>query len=210
MGFDIEGDLYRHSDTKELNYGLTNFDNIFNAFLTIFQCITLEGWTVIMYMMQDAYTKYITSIYFVLAVVVCAFFLINLTIAIMLKNYDELDKNEKNTTHQANLIEIGMKTKLPSKLIYFIVGEENLIVSKKANKRLKDKGENQSLKNQIIESFVYTKIEIPNDSYYKNKFTRFFYLLVQVPMFGTIILFCILINTIFLSLERYPMPDSEK
>jgi hypothetical protein len=210
MGFPIDGDLYRHSDTKDLNYGLTNFDNIFNAFLTIFQCITLEGWTVIMYMMQDAYTKYITSIYFVLAVVVCAFFLINLTIAIMLKNYDELDKNEKNTTHQANLIEIGMKTKLPSKLIYFIVGEENLIVSKKANKRLKDQGENQTLKNQIIESFIYTKIEIPNDSYYKNKFTRFFYFLVQVPMFGTIILFCILINTIFLSLERYPMPDSEK
>lgn len=48
----------------------------------------------------------------------------------MLKNYDELDKNEKNTTHQANLIELGMKVKLPSKLIYFIVSEENLIVSK--------------------------------------------------------------------------------
>ena len=124
------GDLYRDSDIKELNYGLTNFDNIFNAFLTIFQCITLEGWTEIMYMMQDAYQKYITAIYFLLAVVIWAFFLINLTIAIMLKNYDELDKNEKNTTHQADLIEMGMNTKLPSRLIYFIVTEENLIVNK--------------------------------------------------------------------------------
>lgn len=62
-------DLYKDSDIKELNYGLTNFDNILNAFLTIFQSITLEGWTTIMYMMQDAYTKYITSIYFVLVVV---------------------------------------------------------------------------------------------------------------------------------------------
>lgn len=48
----------------------------------------------------------------------------------MLKNYDELDKNEKNTTHQADLIEMGMNTKLPSRLIYFIVTEENLIVNK--------------------------------------------------------------------------------
>ena len=66
----ITGDLYRDSEIKELNFGLTNFDNIFNAFLTIFQCITLEGWTDIMYMMQDAYSKYITAIYFVLAVIV--------------------------------------------------------------------------------------------------------------------------------------------
>lgn len=163
-----------------------------------------------MYMMQDAYSKYITAIYFVLAVIVCAFFLINLTIAIMLKNYDELDKNEKNTTHQANLIEIGMNAKLPSKLIYFIVGEDNLIVNKRAKKRLKEKGEHSSLKNQLIKSFVYTKIEVPNESYYRFKFTRFFYRLVQMPLFGSIILFCILMNTIFLSLERHPMPQSEK
>jgi hypothetical protein len=31
-----------------------------------------------------------------------------------------------------------------------------------------------------------------------------------MPMFGTFILMCILINTIFLSMERHPMPESEK
>jgi len=128
----------------------------------------------------------------------------------MLKNYDELDKNEKNTTHQANLIEIGMNTKLPSKLIYFIVGEENLIVKQKAKKRLKDESEQQNMKNQIIRNLIYTKIEIPKENYYKSRITRFFYVLVQMPVFGTVILFCILLNTIFLSLERYPMPESEK
>lgn len=163
-----------------------------------------------MYMMQDSYTKFITNIYFILAVVVCSFFLINLTIAIMLKNYDELDKNEKNTEHQASLIEIGMSIKLPSKLIHFIVGEENLIVSKKANRRLKNRGENQNLKSQFISSFVYTDVKIPNDNYYKWKIPRFFYFLVTVPMFGTFILFCILMNTIFLSMERHPIPQSEK
>lgn len=31
------------------NYGITSFDNIFFAMLTVFQCITMEGWTSILY-----------------------------------------------------------------------------------------------------------------------------------------------------------------
>jgi len=106
----------------------------------------------------------------------------------MLKNYDELDKNEKNTEHQASLIEIGMMAKLPSKLIYFIVGEENLIVSKKANRRLKNRGENQNLRSQLIRSFVYSEVKIPEENYYKWKITRYIYFLLQVPLFSTFIL----------------------
>ena len=31
------------------NYGITNFDNILFAVLTVFQCITMEGWSEILY-----------------------------------------------------------------------------------------------------------------------------------------------------------------
>ena len=31
------------------NYGITNFDNFPHSMLTVFQCITLEGWTEILY-----------------------------------------------------------------------------------------------------------------------------------------------------------------
>ena len=31
------------------NYGITSFDNIMFAMLTVFQCITMEGWTNILY-----------------------------------------------------------------------------------------------------------------------------------------------------------------
>lgn len=34
------------------NYGFTSFDNILWSWLTIFQCVSLEGWTDIMYMTQ--------------------------------------------------------------------------------------------------------------------------------------------------------------
>ena len=31
------------------NYGITSFDNIGFAMLTVFQCVTMEGWTQILY-----------------------------------------------------------------------------------------------------------------------------------------------------------------
>ena len=31
------------------NYGITSFDNILFAMLTVFQCITMEGWTNVLY-----------------------------------------------------------------------------------------------------------------------------------------------------------------
>jgi len=30
-------------------FGIVGFDNIFFAMLTVFQCITMEGWTTVMY-----------------------------------------------------------------------------------------------------------------------------------------------------------------
>lgn len=31
------------------NFGITNFDNFGLAFLTVFQCVSLEGWSDVMY-----------------------------------------------------------------------------------------------------------------------------------------------------------------
>ena len=38
--------------SDSFNFGYTNFDSIWRASLTIFQCVTMEGWTPIMYMVQ--------------------------------------------------------------------------------------------------------------------------------------------------------------
>lgn len=37
------------------NYGITNFDNILFAILTVFQCITMEGWVDILYNVSSPY-----------------------------------------------------------------------------------------------------------------------------------------------------------
>ena len=69
------------------HYGITNYDNIAYAWLTIFQCITLEGWTPIMYMYMDALTGW-AILYFVLLVFTGGFFLLNLALAVITEVYD--------------------------------------------------------------------------------------------------------------------------
>jgi len=39
------------------NYGITNFDNFGLAMLTVFQCITLEGWTEVLYNVRSPFNK---------------------------------------------------------------------------------------------------------------------------------------------------------
>lgn len=43
---------------ESLSWGYTTFDNIFVAFLSIFQSITMEGWSEIQYQVGGDYCKY--------------------------------------------------------------------------------------------------------------------------------------------------------
>jgi len=50
-----------------LNYGITTFDNIFLSIITVFQCLTMEGWTQIMYYVRNIFISYFSfdlSLYF--------------------------------------------------------------------------------------------------------------------------------------------------
>ena len=46
--------LVCHGGWEGPNYGITNFDNFGLAMLTVFQCVTLEGWTEMMYHVSTA------------------------------------------------------------------------------------------------------------------------------------------------------------
>ncbi|CAM9295050.1 unnamed protein product, partial [Discosporangium mesarthrocarpum] len=68
---------------EELNWGITNFDNIGTSLLTIFQCITLEGWSDVMYLVQDGFHQWLSPLFFVAVVVIGALFMVNLMFAVM-------------------------------------------------------------------------------------------------------------------------------
>lgn len=62
--------------------GLIHFDNIFGAWVAIFQCITLEAWVDIMYLVQDGYSFWVWP-YFVMLIVVGAWFAIQLMLVVI-------------------------------------------------------------------------------------------------------------------------------
>nr|VZI37928.1 unnamed protein product [Spirometra erinaceieuropaei] len=65
------------------NYGITSFDNIGYAMLTVFQCITMEGWTDIMYTTDDAIGDRFNALYFVPLIVLGSFFMLNLILGVL-------------------------------------------------------------------------------------------------------------------------------
>lgn len=87
------------------NSGITSFDNIGFAMLTVFQCITMEGWTSILYWVRsqlhiedfdiysyrffyflqtnDALGSSFNWIYFVPLIVIGSFFMLNLVLGVL-------------------------------------------------------------------------------------------------------------------------------
>ena len=64
------------------NYGASNFDTIPYSLLIVFQSVTLEGWSVFMVWIEKTYTT-ISFLFFIPIVFIGAFFLLNLTLAVI-------------------------------------------------------------------------------------------------------------------------------
>lgn len=82
------------------NYGVTNFDSIQYSLLSVFQCITLEGWSDIQTMMQRTFADLIV-ILFIVMILTGAFFLLNLLLAVINSKFTEAH-NEHQQQEQAD------------------------------------------------------------------------------------------------------------
>ncbi|XP_059878674.1 voltage-dependent L-type calcium channel subunit alpha-1D isoform X1 [Delphinus delphis] len=65
------------------NGGITNFDNFAFAMLTVFQCITMEGWTDVLYWVNDAIGWEWPWVYFVSLIILGSFFVLNLVLGVL-------------------------------------------------------------------------------------------------------------------------------
>ncbi|XP_064416748.1 calcium channel, voltage-dependent, P/Q type, alpha 1A subunit, b isoform X3 [Latimeria chalumnae] len=65
------------------NYGITQFDNILFAVLTVFQCITMEGWTDLLYYSNDASGSTWNWLYFIPLIIIGSFFMLNLVLGVL-------------------------------------------------------------------------------------------------------------------------------
>ena len=75
-----------HGGFENPNHGITSFDNVADAWLTIFQCISLEGWTDVMYYAKDAVSPW-SWVYFTSMIILGAFFAVNLALAVLFVSF---------------------------------------------------------------------------------------------------------------------------
>jgi voltage-dependent calcium channel L type alpha-1D len=79
----MTSDLY----VAKFMWGHAQFDSMWQAILTIFQCITMEGWTEVMYMLMDASGWWFPALYFFGLSLFGSLFLLNLTLAVIAESF---------------------------------------------------------------------------------------------------------------------------
>ena len=110
---EAKGGIWRNSDN--------NFDNIFNAVLTLFEMSTTEGWVDIMYKGVDATGidkepkenhNRLSALYFILFIIIGSFFILNLFVGVVISTFnlqrDSLGKNYLLTSTQKEWIDTRM------------------------------------------------------------------------------------------------------
>ena len=68
---------------EDFAWGFTNFDHFGAAITTIFQCVSMEGWTSVLYMGMDVAGPFFSVILFIALIVLGAFFVLNIVLAIL-------------------------------------------------------------------------------------------------------------------------------
>ena len=80
---------------EDTNWGFTSFDNILLGFITTFQCITLEGWSDVMWRRIDTTGWYTSAAAFVLLEMIGSYFLMNLVLAVLGDTFDTILEQEE-------------------------------------------------------------------------------------------------------------------
>eukprot|EP00762_Andalucia_godoyi_P001647 ANDGO_07082.mRNA.1 Sodium channel protein 60E len=126
------------------NYGITNFDNFGWAVLTVFQCVSMEGWTDIMYMTMDAVSAW-TWIYYVSLILLASFFSVQLALAVISDTFSrskEEQEAQENSLRTKEIVEA--QTNMCKS--FLAAGGASLMAEEATNKMAKTRGFNMTKK----------------------------------------------------------------
>ena len=73
-------------------YGIMGFDNLGWAMMTIFQMITLESWTSVMYNFMDSNIWWMSVFFCIALTIIGSFFLLNVILAVLADALNMVDQ----------------------------------------------------------------------------------------------------------------------
>nr|XP_019612817.1 PREDICTED: voltage-dependent L-type calcium channel subunit alpha-1C isoform X24 [Rhinolophus sinicus] len=209
-------------------HGITNFDNFAFAMLTVFQCITMEGWTDVLYWMQDAMGYELPWVYFVSLVIFGSFFVLNLVLGVL---SGEFSKEREKAKARGDFQKLREKQQLEEDLkgyLDWITQAEDIDPENEDEGMDEEKPRNMSMPTSETES-VNTENVAGGDTegencgarlarrISKSKFSRYWRrwnrfcrrkcrAAVKSNIFYWLVIFLVFLNTLTIASEHYNQP----
>nr|XP_015222181.1 PREDICTED: voltage-dependent N-type calcium channel subunit alpha-1B-like isoform X17 [Lepisosteus oculatus] len=218
------------------NFGITNFDNILFAVLTVFQCITMEGWTEILYNANDASGNTWNWLYFVPLIIIGSFFMLNLVLGVL---SGEFAKERERVEKRQEFLKLRRQQQIERELTGYLewickaeevmLAEEDRIAEEKSPLDVLKRAKTKKSKNDLIHAeegedhftdissvgspFARTSLKSgknESSSYFRRKEKRlrfFIRRMVKSQSFYWIVLCLVALNTLCVAIVHYDQPD---
>ncbi|XP_065438843.1 voltage-dependent L-type calcium channel subunit alpha-1C isoform X33 [Chrysemys picta bellii] len=209
-------------------HGITNFDNFAFAMLTVFQCITMEGWTDVLYWMQDAMGYELPWVYFVSLVIFGSFFVLNLVLGVL---SGEFSKEREKAKARGDFQKLREKQQLEEDLkgyLDWITQAEDIDPENEDEGMDEEKPRNMSMPTSETESVNTDNVagaDIEGENcgarlahrISKSKFSRYWRrwnrfcrrkcrAAVKSNIFYWLVIFLVFLNTLTIASEHYNQP----
>ncbi|XP_051011160.1 voltage-dependent L-type calcium channel subunit alpha-1C isoform X27 [Acomys russatus] len=209
-------------------HGITNFDNFAFAMLTVFQCITMEGWTDVLYWVNDAVGRDWPWIYFVTLIIIGSFFVLNLVLGVL---SGEFSKEREKAKARGDFQKLREKQQLEEDLkgyLDWITQAEDIDPENEDEGMDEDKPRNMSMPTSETESVNTENVaggDIEGENcgarlahrISKSKFSRYWRrwnrfcrrkcrAAVKSDIFYWLVIFLVFLNTLTIASEHYNQP----
>uniref|UniRef100_A0A8D3DGB5 Voltage-dependent N-type calcium channel subunit alpha n=1 Tax=Scophthalmus maximus TaxID=52904 RepID=A0A8D3DGB5_SCOMX len=207
------------------NFGITNFDNILFAILTVFQCITMEGWVDILYHANDASGNTWNWLYFIPLIIIGSFFMLNLVLGVL---SGEFAKERQRVEKRQEFLKLRIQQQIEKELtgyLEWICKAEEVMLAEEDKKSVdgawyKRKHNSSVLKrtkkskNDLINAEEgedhFSSVGNDNSSYFRRKEKRIRFTirrLVKSQGFYWMVLCLVGLNTLCVAIVHYNQPD---
>eukprot|EP00074_Homo_sapiens_P096846 XP_016875425.1 voltage-dependent L-type calcium channel subunit alpha-1C isoform X11 [Homo sapiens] len=210
-------------------HGITNFDNFAFAMLTVFQCITMEGWTDVLYWVNDAVGRDWPWIYFVTLIIIGSFFVLNLVLGVL---SGEFSKEREKAKARGDFQKLREKQQLEEDLkgyLDWITQAEDIDPENEDEGMDEEKPRNMSMPTSETESVNTENVaggDIEGENcgarlahrISKSKFSRYWRrwnrfcrrkcrAAVKSNVFYWLVIFLVFLNTLTIASEHYNQPN---
>ncbi|KAB0347875.1 hypothetical protein FD754_012732 [Muntiacus muntjak] len=193
-------------------HGITNFDNFAFAMLTVFQCITMEGWTDVLYWVNDAVGRDWPWIYFVTLIIIGSFFVLNLVLGVL---SGEFSKEREKAKARGDFQKLREKQQLEEDLkgyLDWITQAEDIDPENEDEGLDEEKPRNSKrMSSANVSSFPCShRISKSKFSRYWRRWNRFCRrkcrAAVKSSIFYWLVIFLVFLNTLTIASEHYNQP----